>query len=215
MKSTRNLPSRIPSAAPIALGTAYKGPFIYPQKLKVLPQFTRPDMAFNSYNQELRKKKFRNVPLSKSIYNMRFVGNGSRGRQQNEKSDVLKVASMVNLRKQTKEEKNINLDEEAVQEQKQLNFDGAELRGKRETDKADAKAWIKKYGGVIKYNRGAGETSGHYSGGLLRREYEASQLKIPTKDTVEYKDDEFKNLTDMTEEHEDKANNNKIKEQIG
>jgi len=102
-----------------------------------------------------------------------------------------------------------------VQEQKQLNFDGAELRGKRETDPTDAKEWIKKYGGVIKYNRGAGETSGHYSGGLLRREYEASQLKIPTKDTVEYKDDEFKNLTDMVEEHEDKANNNKIKEQIG
>jgi len=44
-------------------------------------------------------------------------------------------------------------------------------------------------------------------------------LKIPTKDTVEYKEDEFKNLTDMTEEHEDKNNknnnNNKIKEQIG
>jgi len=215
MKSTRNLPSRIPSADPIALGTAYKGPFIYPEKLTVLPQFTRPDMAFNSYNQELRKKKFRNVPLSNSIYNMRFVGNGSRGRQQNQKSDVLKVAGMVKLRKEAKEENNINFDEEAVQEQKQLNFDGAELRGKRETDKADAKEWIKKYGGVIKYNRGAGETSGHYSGGLLRREYEASQLKIPTKDTVEYKDDEFKNLTDMVEEHEDKANNNKIKEQIG
>jgi len=172
-------------------------------------------MAFNSYNQELRKKKFRNVPLSNSIYNMRFVGNGSRGRQQNQKSDVLKVAGMVKLRKEAKEENNINFDEEAVQEQKQLNFDGAELRGKRETDPTDAKEWIKKYGGVIKYNRGAGETSGHYSGGLLRREYEASQLKIPTKDTVEYKDDEFKNLTDMVEEHEDKANNNKIKEQIG
>jgi len=192
----------LPSAEVIALGKRNDGPFQFPQTVKELPQFTKIDGAFNSYNQELRKKRFVNNPIQKSIYNFNFAGNGARGRMTHTKENVLKVAGNENISKKPKIVLDMELDLEKIKEKEQYNFDGTELRGRRVTNAAEAKDFIKKYGGVIKYNRGEHFKSGRFSGGILRRTYEAETKRESASGDVVEKDDEFNNLSEMVEESE-------------
>ena len=194
----------LPYAAPIALGRRHKGPFVFPTKVKELPQFTKIDSAFNSYNRELRKKRFIEHPLSKAVHNADFCGNGSRGRMRHMSQKVEKAAGDTNIKKKPRKVIDVEIDAQDVIEQSQINFDGTEVRGKRTTNSAEAKAWIKKYGGVVKNNRGIHFTSGHFSGGKLRREYEASTKRYPSEGDNVMVDDEFKNLSEMQQEESGK-----------
>jgi len=164
-----------------------------------LPKFPRLDNAFYSYNRELKQKKGMCAPIQKAIYNFDFAGNGARGRYKHTNENLLKVAGNDNIKKKPKAVVDIELDAQAVEEQMQLNFDGTELRGKRVTSAEEAKQFIRKFGGTIKRNRGDHFTSGRYSGGLLRREYEASTKRVSsTGDNIEV-DDEFTNLAQQME----------------
>ena len=88
----------------------------------------------------------------------------------------------------------------------QLNFDGTELRGKRVTSAEEAKQFIRKFGGVIKRNRGEHFKTGRFSGGKLRREYEASTQRISsTGDNVEV-EDEFTNLQEQMQNEQTELN---------
>ncbi len=192
----------LPSAEIIKLGKRNDGAFVAPQTVKELPQFTKIDGAFNSYNKELRKKRFVNTPIQKSIYNFNFAGNGARGKMTHTKENVLKVAGSDKITKKPKIVLDIELDLEKIKEAEQYNFDGTELRGRRITNPEEAKEFIKKYGGVVKYNRGEHFKSGRFSGGLLRRTYEAETKRESAGGDVVEKEDEFKNLSEMVEESE-------------
>jgi len=196
----------LPSAEVIVLGKRHKGKFIVPQKVKRIPRAVRPDMAFNSYNKQLRKKKGIEEPIEKSIHNFNFSGNGMRGLQKHTKGNVISLAGNTNLRNKPKKVNDIELNAEDVQEQMQLNFDGTQIRGKRITDNEEAKAWIKKYGGVIKHTRGNNFTSGRFTGGLLRRTYEA-QTKRESGDGVNVEvEDEFTDLNKQIQEEQTNSN---------
>jgi len=192
----------LPSAEVIVLGKRNDGAFTAPQTIKELPQFTKIDGAFNSYNKELRKKRFVNNPIQKSIYNFDFAGNGARGTMTHTKENVLKVAGNDKIGKKPKIVLDIELDLEKIKEAEQYNFDGTELRGRRTTNATEAKEFIRKYGGVVKYNRGEHFKSGRFSGGILRRTYEAETKRESASGDVVEKEDEFKNLTEMVEESE-------------
>ena len=145
------------------------------------------------------------APIQKAIYNFDFAGNGARGRSKHMNEDLLKVAGNDNIKKKPKPVVDIELDAQAVEEQMQLNFDGTELRGKRVTSADEAKQFIRKFGGVIKRNRGDHFKTGRFSGGKLRREYEAATQRVSstqrissTGNNVEV-DDEFTNLQDGME----------------
>jgi len=185
----------LPSAEVIVLGKRPTGEsFPNPTELKVLPKFPRLDNAFYSYNRQLRKEKGMCAPIQKAIYNFDFAGNGARGRSKHMNENLLKLAGNDNIKKKPKPVVNIELDAETVEEQMQLNFDGTELRGKRITSAEEAKQFIRKFGGVVKRNRGEHFKTGRFSGGKLRREYEASTQRISsTGDNVEV-EDEFTNL---------------------
>jgi len=134
------------------------------------------------------------APIQKAIYNFDFAGNGARGRYKHTNENLLKVAGNDNIKKKPKPVVDIELDAQAVEEQMQLNFDGTELRGNRVTSAEEAKQFIRKFGGVIKRNRGEHFKTGRFSGGKLRREYEAATQRISsTGDNVEV-EDEFTNL---------------------
>jgi len=174
--------------------------------LKVLPKFPRCDNAFYSYNKALKKKKAVVNPIQQAIYKFDFAGNGARGRMTHTKENLEKVAGNKNIKKKPKKVKEIELDSQNVEEQMQMNFDGSELRGNRTTSVEEAKRFIKKFGGSIKFNRGEGFKSGHYSGGLLRRTYERETRRLSsTGDNVE-KDDEFANLAESIQEEQTDSN---------
>tara|TARA_Y100000004_G_C8766847_1_gene349016 strand:+ start:71 stop:706 length:636 start_codon:yes stop_codon:yes gene_type:complete len=171
-----------------------------PANVKVLPTFTKIDTAFNSFNKELNKKKGRPLPLPKSIYNLDVAGNGARGRMVHTKANELKVAGNDKIQKAEKPEKVIQLDAEQVAEDQQRDDEGTEKRGLMKTDPEKAKKFIRRYGGVLKFNRGIHRTSGHYSGGKLRREYEASTIRLSTAEGIRSVDDEFASLQKMIQE---------------
>jgi len=106
--------------------------------------------------------------------------------------------------------KNINFNEVAVQEKRDLNFNGAELKGRRITLKTNARDYINN--NKKKYNRGGqggGRRSGAYSGGLMMREYERQQIKTKSGDKLVDESDEFSNLQHLMEKQA--APNNKLK----
>tara|TARA_R110000822_G_scaffold123182_1_gene257564 strand:+ start:997 stop:1632 length:636 start_codon:yes stop_codon:yes gene_type:complete len=173
--------------------------FPNPTELKVLPKYPRLDNAFYSYNRQLKREKGMCNPIQKAIYNFDFAGNGARGRYKHTKQDLEKVAGNTNIKKKPKKVTDMELDAEAVEEQMQLNFDGTELRGKRVTSADEAKQFIRKFGGVIKRNRGDHFRSGRYSGGKLRREYEASTKRFSSTGQNVEVEDEFTNLQDGME----------------
>lgn len=197
----------LPSAEVIELGRRPIGEsFPNPTELKVLPKFPRLDNAFYSYNRQLKKEKGMCAPIQKAIYNFDFAGNGARGRSKHMNENLLKVAGNDNIKKKPKPVIDIELDAEKVEEQMQLNFDGTELRGRRVTSAEEAKQFIRKFGGVIKRNRGEHFKTGRFSGGKLRREYEASTQRISsTGDNIEV-EDEFTNLQEQMQNEQTELN---------
>jgi len=176
-----------------------------------MPNYKEQNRGFNFFNKEFRDKRFTTPKINKSYYNEKFLGIGARGKKRNdlEPQSIKKADGYKGLRKE-RPEKVINLDEVAVQEKRQLNFEGAPLRGYRITDKQEAQQFINEYGGKKKYNRG-GKTSnrsGAYSAGFMMRSYEKEQIKLSSKDFEVREDDEFKNLADMVLKAQDP--NNKI-----
>ena len=194
----------------IALGKRYKGEFKYPEKVKVLPQRFLVDKAFYSYNKELRAKKGMVHPIKKAIYNFDFAGNGARGRYTHTKENLEKVAGNTNIIKKPKLIVDIEIDPQQVEEQSQLNFNGTELKGNRTTNAEEAKAFIRKYGGIIKYNRGEHFKSGRFSGGLLRRTYEAETNRQGVAPQEEKPVDEFTNLQEQIQEEQIKDESVKV-----
>ena len=173
--------------------------FPNPTEVKVLPRFPRLDNAFYSYNRQLKKEKGMCAPIQKAIYNFDFAGNGARGRSKHTKENLLKVAGNENIKKKPKKVVDMELDAQAVEEQMQLNFDGTQLRGKRVTSAEEAKQFIRKFGGVVRRNRGEHFKTGRFSGGKLRREYEASTKRISSTGNNVEVDDEFTNLAEQME----------------
>ena len=139
------------------------------------------------------------APIQKAIYNFDFAGNGARGRSKHTKENLLKVAGNENIKKKPKKVVDMELDAQAVEEQMQLNFDGTQLRGKRVTSAEEAKQFIRKFGGVVRRNRGEHFKTGRFSGGKLRREYEASTKRISSTGNNVEVDDEFTNLAEQME----------------
>ena len=136
------------------------------------------------------------LPLDKMHYNKSFTGNGAKGKMRHDKEDLSKVTGYQKLVRE-KKKNNINFDEVGLQEKREINFDGAELKGKRVTLRSDGLAYIREYGGKKKYNRGGqagGRRSGAYSGGLMMREYERMQIKQSSGDKMVEEDDEFSNV---------------------
>lgn len=191
------------SAEVIVLGKRPKdNSFPNPEKIKVLPKYPRLDNAFYSYNRQLRKEKGVCNPIQKAIYNFDHAGNGARGRYKHTKQNLEKVAGNTNIKKKPKKVSDMELDATAVEEQMQINFDGTQLRGKRVTSAEEAKQFIRKFGGTLKRNRGEHFKTGRFSGGKLRREYEASTKRFSsTGDNVDV-EDEFVNLQQQMEEEQ-------------
>lgn len=180
-----------------------------PTKVNFTPRWNRVNVAYNYINKEFRAKTNMPLPLDKMHYNKSFTGNGARGKMRHDKTDLSKVTGYQKLVKE-KKKKNINIDELALQEKRQINFDGAELKGKRVTLKSEGLEYIREYGGRKKYNRGGqggGRRSGAYSGGLMMRQYEKEQIKKPSNDKRVLENDEFGNLQDMIQKQ--KIPNNK------
>lgn len=190
----------LPSAEVIVLGRRPKGNSLpNPAEIKVLPKYPRLDNAFYSYNRQLRKKKGICAPIQKAIYNFDHAGNGARGRYKHTQQNLEKVAGNTNIKKKPKKVSDMELDAQAVEEQMQLNFDGTELRGKRVTSAEEAKQFIRRFGGVVKRNRGEHFKTGRFSGGVLRRTYERETQRLSSAgDNVEV-EDEFVNLQDGME----------------
>lgn len=150
-------------------------------------------------------------PLDQKFYNKSFTGNGARGKMRHDKEDLSKVTGYQKLVKE-KKKKNININEVALQEKRQINFDGAELKGKRTTIKSEGLDYIRQYGGKKKYNRGGqggGRRSGAYSGGLMMRQYEREQIKQSSADKMVVEDDEFSNVQALIQQQQ--IPNNKLK----
>lgn len=142
------------------------------------------------------------------IYNDSFTGNGAHGSYNHNMTDLKKSVGKEKLIREKTIKEETNLDEVAVQEYMQLNFKGAELKGKRITDKKEAIDYIKKNN--IKYNRGGnagGRRSGLFSGGMMMREYERSQVKFSSEDFNEPEiDDEFEQLQNKIEKSQIDSN---------
>ena len=123
-------------------------------------------------------------------------------------TDLKKSVGKEKLIREKTIKEETNLDEVAVQEYMQLNFKGAELKGKSITDKKEAIDYIKKNN--IKYNRGGnagGRRSGLFSGGMMMREYERSQVKFSSEDFNEPEiDDEFEQLQNKIEKSQIDSN---------
>lgn len=169
-----------------------------------MPKYSRESVAYNFLNKEFRQKRHTTKKPDEKFDNPRFRGIGSRGKQMNHKENLSRADGYNPLRKE-KVVPDVNLDEVAIQEQMQLNYRGSELKGKRITDKSEAIAWINKYGGKKKYNRGGnagGRRSGLYSGGLMMRAYEKAQIKKPNQDFIDKEDDEFSNLQNLIQENQ-------------
>ena len=180
-----------------------------PKKVTWAPRWNREAVAYNFINKEFRAKRHLPLPLDKKIYNKRFTGNGAHGRYHHDKEDLSKVTGYNKL-KSMKIRKNINFNEVAIQEKRDLNFNGAELKGRRTTLKTNARDYINN--NKKKYNRGGqggGRRSGAYSGGLMMREYERQQIKTKSGDKLVDESDEFSNLQDLMEEQA--VPNNKLK----
>jgi hypothetical protein len=167
-----------------------------PTKVNFAPRWNRENVAYNFINREFRAKRHMPLPLDKKHYNKSFTGNGARGKMRHDKEDLSKVTGYQKLVRE-KKKNNININEVALQEKRQINFDGAELKGKRTTIKSEGLAYIREYGGKKKYNRGGqagGRRSGAYSGGLMMRQYEREQIKQSSADKMVVEDDEFSNV---------------------
>jgi len=152
------------------------------------------------------------LPIDKMHYNKSFTGNGAKGKMRHDKEDLSKVTGYQKLVKE-KKTNNINIDEVALQEKREINFDGAELRGRRLTLKSEGLAYIREYGGKKKYNRGGqggGRRSGAYSGGLMMREYERMQIKQTSADKMVAEDDEFSNIQALIQKQQIPNNNYKV-----
>jgi len=168
-------------------------------------------VAYNFINKEFRAKRHMGRPLDQKFYNKSFTGNGARGKMRHDKEDLSKVTGYQKLVKE-KKKKNININEVALQEKRQINFDGAELKGKRTTIKSEGLDYIRQYGGKKKYNRGGqggGRRSGAYSGGLMMRQYEREQIKQSSADKMVVEDDEFSNVQALIQQQQ--IPNNKLK----
>lgn len=142
------------------------------------------------------------MPIDQKYYNKRFTGNGARGKMQHDKEDMSKVTGYQKLVKE-KATKNININELALQEKRELNYNGAEVKGRRITLKSPAKDYIRQVN--KKYNRGGqggGRRSGAYSGGLMMRMYEQQQIKQSSEDRLVEEDDEFSNIQSLIQEHQ-------------
>ena len=197
----------LPSAEVIVLGRRSKSNSVpHAKTLKVLPKFPRCDNAFYSYNKALKKKKGVANLIQQAIYKSDFAGNGARGRMTHTKENLEKVAGNKNIKKKPKKVKEIELDSQAVEEQSQMNFDGTDLRGKRVTSAEEAKAFIKKFGGSIKYNRGEHYKTGRFSGGVLRRTYERETRRLSSAGDNVQKEDEFHSLQESIQEEQTDLN---------
>ena len=151
------------------------------------------------------------LPLDPMHYNKSFTGNGAKGKMRHDKEDLSKVTGYQKLVRQ-KKKNNINIDEVALQEKREINFDGAELRGRRITLRSEGLEYIREYGGKKKYNRGGqagGRRSGAYSGGLMMRQYEREQIKQSSADKMVEEDDEFSNVQALIQKQQ--IPNSKIK----
>ncbi len=177
-----------------------------------MPNYRKQNRGFNFYNKEFREKRFTVPEINKNFYNEKFLGIGARGIQRNDlNAESVRKADGYGKLKKERPEKKIDLNEEGVIEKRQMNFEGAPLKGYRITDKQQAKRELSRIN--KKYNRG-GKTSnqsGLYSGGWLMRAYENEQIKLSSADFVVKEDDEFKNLADMVLDAQDPNNKINIK----
>lgn len=181
-------------------------------KMNWIPNYKEQNRGFNFYNKEFRNKRFTVQPINKRFYNEKFLGIGARGRQRNDlEGESVKRADGYGKLKKERPEQLIELDEIAVVEKRQMNFEGAPLKGYRITNRQEAVRYINEFGGKRKYNRGGkvSRQSGLYGGGYMMRAYEQAQIKQSSNDFV-VEADEFKNLADMVLQAQDP--NNKIKE---
>lgn len=164
----------------------------------------RERVAFNFMNKEFRKNRHLVRPLSTSIYNNKFTSNGGHGVYEHDKTNLVKIAGREKLIKEKEINEEINFDELKIIEKTQINFKGAELKGKRITNKKEALQNIKNL--RVKYNRGGnagGRRSGLFSGGLAMREYEKEQVRLSSQDFEEpVEDDEFETLQSRIQEQE-------------
>jgi len=173
-----------------------------------IPIYSKQDCAFNSLNKEFRNTRFQNSPMNIRIHNPKYSGNGMKGIYEHDTSNVNNLGGAVfltrgaSLNRKSKEPKVIELDSLAVKEKDQIEHNGAMLKGNMITSKKDAEKWIKF--NKQKYSRGKHRISGHWSGGMLRREYEANTVlseQILNEDDDD-DDDEFKMLSDKINEQE-------------
>ena len=172
-----------------------------PTKLNFVPKWSRQNVAFNFINKNFRAKRNMPMPIDQKYYNKRFSGNGARGKMNHDQEDMSKVTGYQKLVKE-KTTKNININELALQQNRELNYNGAEVRGKRITLKGPAKDYIRQNN--KKYNRGGkagSRRSGAYSGGLKMRLFEKQQIKLSSADKMVEEKDEFSNLQNLIQEH--------------
>jgi len=178
-----------------------------PKKLQVVPQWSKEDSAFNFINKEFRKNRNAVKKMNNKYFNKSFTGNGARGHMKHDKEDLSKVTGYQKLRKE-KPKKHININEEGLAEKREINYNGAELKGKRITLSSVGKAYIKE--NSKKWNRGGqggGRRSGMFSGGLSMRWYEAHQIKKPSGDKQVVEKDEFSNLQNLIQKQQIPYNN--------
>lgn len=184
-----------PSVKIIKLGRRKSDSIPIPQNMTVIPNWRKQDSAFNSLTKEFREVKFQNKPMNIKIHNPRFTGNGMRGNYHHNKNTAESLANATILKRE-KPDKTIELDAEKIKEKEQIDNNGAMLKGKMVTNSSSAKKWIAR--NKIKYGRGKHRTSGHWSGGNLRREYEKNTKMAEEimHQTIEEEEDEFIMLQD-------------------
>jgi hypothetical protein len=179
-------------------------------KYDFVPKWNREMVAFNFINEDFRKNRHQTRPIPNNIHNNKWGSNGGHGTYNHDKTDLTKMAGKETLIREKPVKEETNLNEVAVQEYMQLNFKGAELKGKQITDKKEAIEWIRQNGGSIKYNRGGnagGRRSGLYSGGMMMREYEKAQVKMSNQNFMQpEEDDEFETLQSRIQEQETDSN---------
>tara|TARA_R110000803_G_scaffold2417_2_gene8197 strand:- start:2744 stop:3277 length:534 start_codon:yes stop_codon:yes gene_type:complete len=172
--------------------------------MAVIPVWQKQDSAFNSLTKEFREVKFQNKPMNIKIHNPRFTGNGMRGNYHHNKNTAESLANATILKRE-KPDKTIELDAEKIKEKEQIDMNGAMLKGKMVTNVSSAKKWIAS--NKVKYGRGKHRVSGHWSGGLLRREYEKNtRLAESIMEEPEDEEDEFGMLEDKIQEEESESN---------
>lgn len=176
--------------------------------MDIAPKWSREDVAFNFINKDFRKNRHMVRPLNKNIHDNRWTSNGGHGIYRHDITNLVKAAGKETLIREKPIKEETNLDEVAVQEYMQLNFKGAELKGKRITDPKEAIEYIKNTS--KKYNRGGqagGRRTGLFSGGMRMREYEKAQIKLSSEDFNQAEeDDEFESLQSRIEKQETDSN---------